>query len=152
MYRICKTLEIESGHMLSKHPDKCRFPHGHSRKVEVILAANELDEHGMVCDFKIVKQVLGDFIDRFDHALCVNTADPMYETLRQAYGERIIPFEQTEPTTEVLARSFFDHCAKLLADYAGQPTDKYPLRQSVKLERVRIWETSSSWAEYQRHE
>ena len=22
-YRICKTFEIESGHVLSKHPDKC---------------------------------------------------------------------------------------------------------------------------------
>ena len=35
-YRICKTLEIENGHMLSKHPDKCRFPHGHTRKVELV--------------------------------------------------------------------------------------------------------------------
>ena len=33
-YRICKTLEIENGHMLTHHPDKCRFPHGHSRKVD----------------------------------------------------------------------------------------------------------------------
>src|SRR5947209_8102903 len=33
-FRICKTIEIENGHMLSKHPDKCRFPHGHSRRVE----------------------------------------------------------------------------------------------------------------------
>ena len=35
-YRICKTIEIENGHMLSKHPDKCRFPHGHTRVVSVL--------------------------------------------------------------------------------------------------------------------
>ncbi|RFC52406.1 MAG: 6-pyruvoyl tetrahydropterin synthase [Verrucomicrobia bacterium] len=33
-FRICKTIEIENGHMLSKHSDKCQFPHGHTRKVE----------------------------------------------------------------------------------------------------------------------
>jgi 6-pyruvoyltetrahydropterin/6-carboxytetrahydropterin synthase len=44
-YRICKSLEIENGHMLSKHPDKCRFPHGHSRKVEFVIEADELDMH-----------------------------------------------------------------------------------------------------------
>ena len=38
-YRICKSLEIENGHMLSKHPDKCRFPHGHTRKVEFVIEA-----------------------------------------------------------------------------------------------------------------
>ena len=47
-YRICKTIEIENGHMLSKHPDKCRFPHGHTRRVELVLEADDLDENGMV--------------------------------------------------------------------------------------------------------
>ena len=41
--------------MLSKHPDKCRFPHGHSRKVECVFSAESLDQNEMVCDFKVVK-------------------------------------------------------------------------------------------------
>ena len=53
-YRICKSLEIENGHMLTKHPDKCRFPHGHTRRVEFVIEADELDENQMVCDFKII--------------------------------------------------------------------------------------------------
>ena len=56
--RICKTIEIESGHMLTHHPDMCRFPHGHSRKVEIVIEADELDVGGMVCDFKIVKDAV----------------------------------------------------------------------------------------------
>ena len=72
-YRVCKMIEIENGHMLSKHPDKCRFPHGHTRRVEIVLEADDLDSSGMVCDFKIVKTAIGDYLDGFDHALCMNT-------------------------------------------------------------------------------
>ena len=74
MFRISKSLEIENGHMLSKHPDKCRFPHGHSRRVEFVLEAEELDGNEMVCDFKIIKQAVGDWLDGLDHAICMNTA------------------------------------------------------------------------------
>lgn len=147
-FRICKTLEIENGHMLTHHPDKCRFPHGHSRKVEIVLEADGLDENGMVCDFKIVKEAIGDFLDTYDHALCVNTADPMFETLRAAYGDRVIGFPDTEPTTEVLAKTFFDAVVLALRDYAGGDDPGYPLRDSVRVVRLRVWETSSSWAEY----
>lgn len=148
-YRICKTLEIENGHMLTHHPDKCRFPHGHSRKVEIVLEADVLDACGMVCDFKIVKDAVGEFLDRFDHALCMNTQDPMFPTFQAAYGERIIAFPDTEPTTEVLAKTFFDEIGRQFAAYAERSEPRYKLRQSVRLVRVRVWETSSSWAEYE---
>ncbi len=147
-YRICKIFEIENGHMLSKHPDKCRFPHGHSRKVEVVLEADTLDAQGMVCDFKAVKEAAEAFLDTFDHALCVNSSDPMAQTLREAYGDRVILFDHTEPTTEVLAEHFFLEIKRLLVEYATRPAVRYPLRNSVRLLRVRVWETSSSWAEF----
>lgn len=148
-YRICKTLEIENGHMLAKHPDKCRFPHGHSRKVEIVLEADDLDANGMVCDFKIVKEAVGEFLESYDHALCVNTQDPMFETLKKAYGDRVIAFTDTEPTTEVLARTFFDAFRVKLAEYGSQRAPRYTLRDTVRIKRVRVWETSSSWAEYE---
>jgi len=148
-YRICKTIEIENGHMLSLHPDKCRFPHGHSRKVEIVMEANDLDANGMVCDFKIAKDAVGDFLDTFDHALCVNTQDPMFETLKVAYGDRVIAFVDIEPTTEVLAKTFFDQIAIELSAYARRSDTRYKLRNDVRLVRVRVWETSSSWAEYE---
>ncbi len=148
-YRICKTLEIENGHMLAKHPDKCRFPHGHSRKVEIVLEADDLDANGMVCDFKIVKEAVGEFLEGYDHALCVNTQDPMFETLKNAYGDRVIAFADTEPTTEVLARTFFDAFRDKLDEFGSQRATRYILRDTVRLKRVRVWETSSSWAEYE---
>lgn len=147
-YRVCKSIEIENGHMLSRHPDKCRFPHGHTRKVEFVLEAGDLDANGMVCDFKVIKTAIGEYLDRFDHALCVNTDDPMFSTLKAAYGDRVIGFASTEPTTEVLAKTIYDACIQGMREYAQAESPRYPLREGVKLLRVRVWETSSSWAEY----
>lgn len=149
MFRICKSLEIENGHMLSKHPDKCQFPHGHTRRVEFVLEAPELDGNDMVCDFKIIKEAIGEWLDTFDHAMCMNTSDPAYEEFRERYGERVIAFQDQDPTTEVMARTIFDHAASALADYARLPGIRYPLASGVRLVRVRVWETTSSWAEYE---
>lgn len=145
-YRIAKIFEIESGHLLSKHPEKCRFPHGHSRKVEVVLAADALDVNDMVCDFKAVKHILAEFLDRWDHALAINTADPQFAYFQKAYGERIVAFSDCDPTTEVMAKAIFDELAARLA----QPTSPggYAIGRGVRVERIRVTETSSSWAEY----
>ena len=40
-YRIAKTFEVEYGHRLCKHPEKCRFPHGHSLRIEVVARGRE---------------------------------------------------------------------------------------------------------------
>ena len=148
-YRICKSLEIENGHMLAKHPDLCRFPHGHTRKVEFVLEAPELDANDMVCDFKIVKEAAGAWLDSFDHALCMNTADPAYQEFKTRYGQRVIGFDNQDPTTEVMARTIFDHTAQALAAHAARPGSPYPIAAGVRLVRVRVWETTSSWAEYE---
>jgi len=147
-FRICKTLDIENGHMLSKHPDKCRFPHGHTRKVEFVIEAEELDDRQMVCDFKIIKEAVGEWLDTFDHALCMNTADSAYADFKARYGERVIGFENQDPTTEVMARTIFDHAVAALAGYAARQDARYSLRPHVRLVSVRVWETASSWAEY----
>jgi 6-pyruvoyltetrahydropterin/6-carboxytetrahydropterin synthase len=149
-YRICKSFEIENGHMLAKHPEKCRFPHGHSRTVEFLLEADTLDDREMVCDFKLLKELMSELLDSYDHALCVNTDDPQYSQLKAAYGERVIEFYRTDPTTEVLARAIYEHCQARLTQQLEEQTDAtlYPVRPEVRLVKVRVSETSSSWAEY----
>lgn len=148
-YRICRIFEIENGHMLSKHPGKCRFPHGHTRKVECVLEADELDDRDMVCDFKVVKLVLADFLDRFDHAMCMNTDDPAFGEFKERYGERVIGFDSEDPTTEVLARDIHRHLRRALDDHREQQAaSDFPLTDKVRLVSVKVWETSGSWAEY----
>ena len=153
VYRICKQFEVENGHQLSKHRERCRFPHGHSRRVEVVVEADQLDANDMVVDFKALKQAVGDFLDRYDHALCVNVADPLYPALAELYGgdgSRIIPYEGEDPTSEVLAREMFEFIRDRLAAggvYRSEAGFDYPLPPGLRLRRVRLWETSSSWAE-----
>jgi len=147
-FRICKIFEIESGHMLSKHPGKCRFPHGHSRKVEVVLAADDLDANDMVCDFSTIKKALTTLLAAWDHALCINTEDPQFAFFRETYGDRVIPFEKADPTSEVMARAVFEELKRRLAEAALNPATRPVLSRAVRIERVRVTETSSSWAEY----
>lgn len=134
--------------MLSKHPDKCKFPHGHTRKVEFVLEADDLDQNEMVCDFKIIKTALGEWLDSYDHAMCMNTDDPAYSEFKERYGDRVIGFESQDPTTEAMAKKIFDHTEQALLDYATSSNVRYPLRDGVRLVSIKIWETSSSWAEY----
>ena len=145
-YRISKSFEIESGHVLSKHPGKCRFPHGHSRRIEVVLAAATLDANDMVCDFKAVKLALKTFLYSWDHALAINTDDANFAFYQEKHGARIIPFVGTDPTSEVMAKTIFDEITRCLAS-ANRQGD-FAIPAGVTVERVRVTETSSSWAEY----
>jgi 6-pyruvoyltetrahydropterin/6-carboxytetrahydropterin synthase len=147
-YRIAKTLTFESGHLLTKHRGRCRFPHGHSRTVEVVIAADHLDANDMVCDFKAVKRALESFLDRWDHAFCVNTRDPGFALFQRTYGERLIPFTDTDPTSEVMARTLYETLQDTLQKQIQDPGQEYPIPPGVRLERVRVSETATSWAEY----
>lgn len=147
-FRICKTFDVENGHMLSKHPDKCKFPHGHTRKVEFIIEADDLDQNDMVCDFKVVKECIHEFVMSFDHSLCMNTSDPNYDMMKKAYGDRIIDFVNIDPTTEAMAKVLFLEFKKRLTEYAHRENTRYKVSKHVRLVRVRLWETTTSWAEY----
>ena len=151
VYRVCKAFEVESGHMLSKHPGRCQYPHGHSRRVEVVVASDTLDHMDMVCDFKALKLALHDVLDQFDHALAINSADPDRAALAGRLGDRLVVFEDTDPTTEVLAKFIFDHLQRVIAESATMTDDAgnaYSLPSHLRVERVRVGETSSSWAEF----
>ena len=149
-FRIAKTFEVEYGHRLSKHPEKCRFPHGHSLRIEVVARGRELNDQDMVCDYKALKMIVTDVVERLDHAMALNSSDPQLEGLA-AIGDRVLLFDDCDPTTEVLARWIFEQIGERLA--AGEtiqaPTGtSYEIPADLELERVRVWETSTSWGEY----
>lgn len=145
-FRICKSFTIESGHLLTKHPGACRFPHGHSRTIEIVVTADSLDERDMVCDFKALKTAVNDVVQRYDHTFALNTTDPRFREMRAAYGDRVLAFNNTDPTTEVLAREIF--CEVRAQMNAACADAEFPIPENVRLERVRVTETGTSWAEY----
>jgi len=149
-FRIAKTFEVEYGHRLSKHPEKCRFPHGHSLRIEVVARGRTLDDNDMVCDYVTLKMVVAELVSDLDHAMALNSSDPKLTSL-QAVGDRVLLFEDQDPTTEVLARWLYDGIAERLADggFVTSPAAiEYPIPTDLELERVRVWETRTSWAEY----
>ncbi|MCD4748371.1 MAG: 6-carboxytetrahydropterin synthase [Thermoanaerobaculales bacterium] len=149
-FRIAKTFEVEYGHRLSKHPEKCRFPHGHSLKIEVVARGRHLDENDMVCDYKALKLLVSDLVERLDHTMALNSTDPFREGL-EAIGDRVVLFTDEDPTTEVLARWLYHQIAARLAERGWvkeRSAGRYKLPEDLELESVRVWETSSSWAEY----
>ena len=153
IYRVCKSFEIESGHMLSKHPGRCRLPHGHSRRVDLVISSPELDDSDMVCDFKALKLAVEDHLDQYDHAMMVNSDDAILDDLSEQYRDRLIVLENEDPTTEVLARRIYEFVESRIragGSYEDKAGNTFSLPAHLTLERVRVTETSSSWAEYAR--
>ena len=100
----------------------------------------------MVCDFKALKTAVAEIVARYDHSFALNTADPRFREFRAAYGERVLGFSNTDPTSEVLAREIFWEVRSQMTAAAADA--EFPIPAGAKLERVRVTETSSSWAEY----
>lgn len=146
-YRVCKSFTVESGHMLSKHPGSCRYPHGHTRVIEVVLSAETLDANDMVVDFKAIKLLCKKHIERYDHRMALNSCDPLLPAMQNVHPDSVLVFDETDPTTEVIAREIFDFVTSALA--AGFSAEGYSIPPGrVVLERIRVSETPSSWAEY----
>jgi len=81
----------------------------------------------------------------------VNSNDPILEQLAEDNQTRLIICEDEDPTTEVLARRIYEFVSAQLVDggcYTDTHGQEFVLPAGLTLERVRVTETSSSWAEY----
>jgi 6-pyruvoyltetrahydropterin/6-carboxytetrahydropterin synthase len=133
MFTVTKHIEFCYGHRLLAYDGPCRHLHGHNGLVEVQLVSAHLDRRGMVVDFSDIKRVIKGWIDEnLDHRMLLHQDDPMLPTF-QKLGEK--HFVMTEnPTAE--------NIAKLIFDYARS--------QDLPVTRVRLWETPSSHATFER--
>ncbi|RLE33769.1 MAG: 6-carboxytetrahydropterin synthase, partial [Acidobacteria bacterium] len=104
----------------------------------------------MVCDYKALKMLVLDLIEGLDHAMALNSED-FYARGLSEIGERILLFEAQDPTTEVLARWLYQRIAERMAEggwVKERSQERYRIPEGLELERIRVWETSTSWAEY----
>jgi len=116
--------------------------------VEIVVATTQLDKRDMVCDFKALRLAIEGFLDQFDHAMAVNSKDSMYPLLQER-GDRMVVFEDADPTTEVIARRIYEEVAGQLGkQFVAKDGVRYLLPEHLIVERVRVWETSTSWAEF----
>ncbi|MFB2537792.1 MULTISPECIES: 6-pyruvoyl tetrahydropterin synthase family protein [unclassified Acinetobacter] len=106
---IRKLFKFENAHIVRNcSSDRCkRSLHGHSYKVEVLLQANRLDHGQMVYDFGLMKGVIKDLIDSFDHAITYwSKDDAEYIDACQKFSARWIALP-VSPSAEQFSRVFF---------------------------------------------
>jgi 6-pyruvoyltetrahydropterin/6-carboxytetrahydropterin synthase len=124
MFEVTVEAGFSSGHYLRNYRGKCENPHGHNYKVFVTLIGEELDEAGMLLDFKLLKQVMRPTVDYLDHFM-INDLKPFDAELN--------------PSAENLAKYFYDQTSKQLHEMtAGR----------VRVKDCTLYETDTSFARY----
>ncbi len=139
--RVTKRFHFEMAHALFQYDGLCRNIHGHSYNLQVTLIGDVKKEpghpkDGMVLDFGDLKKVVkSKIVDRFDHALMVNSlfTQPQIDLLKQT-SERIIVVD-FQPTSE----NIVTYIADIL---------KQHLPSGVSLFSIRLYETVTSYAEW----
>lgn len=123
MFEVSVEDSFAAGHALRGYRGKCENPHGHNYKVRITLAGDELDNIGLLYDFKDLKQAMNQIIDRLDHQ----------------FLNDIEPFRQQNPSAENMARYFYQEAMSHLKQVTGG---------RVKVKQVKIWETDTTTATY----
>lgn len=95
MYELTVKSHFDAAHALRGYPGECRKLHGHTWDVEVTVAGTELDEIGIVYDFKALKTDLNAVLEDYDHG----------------YLNDVAPFDLLTPTAENLARVIYERLA-----------------------------------------
>lgn len=67
MFELVVNGAFEAAHRLYGYNGKCRNLHGHSWIVELSVSGTNQDDVGIVVDFKVLKGMLNDLLDRLDH-------------------------------------------------------------------------------------
>jgi len=67
MFEVKVESHFSAAHHLLNYDGKCENPHGHNWKVEVYAQGKELNESGILIDFKVLKKELNELLDRLDH-------------------------------------------------------------------------------------
>ena len=123
MFEVMVEAQFAAGHYLRNYRGKCENPHGHNYKVQVTLQGSELDEAGLLLDFKLLKQVMRPVVDRLDHQM-MNDLEP---------------FLEQNPSAENLARYFYQETNKQLAEMTGG---------RVTVKECLVFETDFTTAKY----
>ena len=119
-YAISKEFTFAAAHFIPGHPGKCKNLHGHNYRVRVVLAADRLDELGMVIDFADLKTMIKEVVGPYDHRVL----------------NEIPPFDAVPTTAEQVSEVIYRGIAERLED------------PRVRLDRVEVWENETSCAVY----
>ncbi len=122
MYELKIVSHMAAAHQLRNFHGKCENLHGHNWKIEVYVTGKDLEENGILVDFRQIKQATQEVINELDHRFL---NDLQY-------------FKEVNPSSENIARHIFDSVGKLLNN------------DRVRVSRVTAWESDSACATYKK--
>ncbi len=121
MYEVTIKKHFSAAHRLDIG-GSCEELHGHNFTVEVTVASSELNEEGLVIDFRILKE----------------WTDAILETMDHTFLNELSFFATLSPSSENIARIIFDKLAERMTE----------LTQTVSY--VTVWESDNARATYTR--
>ena len=111
MFKLKTTASFECAHRLysvETYSDECRANvHGHSYYVTFYISRKELNDAGMIMDFKLLKKTINDkLISVYDHACILKSNDPLVESITSNCKKVIVVDEN--PTAEWMTQHFYN--------------------------------------------
>lgn len=120
MYEVTVRTRFSAAHKLKGYDGPCAQLHGHNWVVQVFIRGDELDNIGMLVDFRDVKDAIAATLENLDHA-----------------DLNALPeFGDSNPTSENIARHVFE---KLSAQFNSS---------KLKIHRVTIQESPETGVTY----
>jgi len=92
MYSLKVEGSFSSAHNLRGYKGKCEDLHGHNWRVQITVKSNQLDNIGMVLDFKFLKKKLNSCLEEMDHK----------------YLNKLVYFKKVNPTSENIAKYIYN--------------------------------------------
>lgn len=139
MNKVETTISFEAAHRLydvATYSEECRNNiHGHSYKVTVVVGREDVNDAGMVVDFKLLKKVVGEQIEeKYDHSCILVAEDPIAEVIYNNCKK--VHIIDANPTAEWMASYFAD----VLKDHLSV------IDSELKVLEVRVQETENNIA------
>ena len=120
MYEVTIIKSFSSAHLLAQIGGKCEELHGHNFKVEVTLAAPDLNESGLLIDFRVVKKWLSVILDQMDHK----------------HLNELPCFAGINPSAENIAK------------YIYTSMEPKATESQVRIARIKVWESENAAVTY----
>jgi 6-pyruvoyltetrahydropterin/6-carboxytetrahydropterin synthase len=121
-YFVTRETSFSAAHLLRGYNGECSHLHGHNWKVQVTVKASNLDELGMVIDFKVLDKEIKAVAEELDHH----------------FINEVAPFDNINPTSENLAAFIFKELSARIDN------------ERLAVFEVKVWETEKSCATVRR--
>lgn len=135
MMSVTKIFRFEAAHAISGYQGACREIHGHGYRLDITVSGSTYNENNILFDFKDLKKIVeASVIKDFDHALILKRNTVNLSATKNLVNK--ICWIDGEPTAEYLLQYMVNKITPLLP-------------QHIILQRVRLYETDTCYAEWE---